>query len=98
MSDIYAVTLKTEVLREFASSIGASYSRYFIEHGIDKKDRVHPLVISNLEVVAAKDNLLRCETLEELQPFENRLKELRDIIIKLEDERQCNKKPHKYTA
>jgi hypothetical protein len=92
MSDVYAVTLRIEVLREFASSINASYSRYFIKHDIDRKNRAHPLVINNREVVAAKDNLLRCETLEELQPFENRLKELRDIIIKLEDEEQCNKK------
>jgi ATP-dependent RNA circularization protein (DNA/RNA ligase family) len=92
MSDIYAVTLRIEVLREFASSINASYSRYFIKHDIDRKDRAHPLVINNREVIAMKDNLLRCETLEELQPFEMRLQELRDVIKGLEEEEICAKK------
>jgi hypothetical protein len=81
-----------EVLREFAASINASYSRYFLKHGIDRKDADNPLIANNKEIVAAKDAMLRCETLEELQPFENRLKELRDIIKGLEEEDKCREK------
>jgi len=92
MSDVYTVTLKTEVLREFAASINARYSRYFIKHDIDRKDKTHPLVSSNREVVLAKDEMLNCETLEELFVFENRLKELRDKIEELEEVDKCKKK------
>jgi hypothetical protein len=97
MSDIYAVTLRTEVLREFAASIGASYSRYFIKHSIDWKDETNPLVANSWELAAAKDKMLRCDTLEELQPFENRLKEMRDIIKGLEDVDKCEEKSLRVT-
>ena len=92
MSAIYEVTLKTEVLLEFATSINASYSRYFIKHKISKSDSTNPLVANNREVVAAKDAILSCNTLEELEVYEWRLKELRDIIQDLEDGDKCKKK------
>ena len=41
---------------------------------------MNPIAANDREVVASKDAMLGCETIDELQVFENRLKELRDII------------------
>ncbi|MCL2496312.1 MAG: hypothetical protein FWF04_02720, partial [Clostridiales bacterium] len=92
MSDIYKVTLETEILRELASSIDARYSRYLRRHGINWEDETNPVAANDREVVAAKRAMLSCETLEELRTFENRLKELRDIIEELEEVEKCGKK------
>ncbi|MDR1329314.1 MAG: hypothetical protein LBK23_06905 [Oscillospiraceae bacterium] len=92
MSYTYEVTLELEVLREFAASIDASYSRYMRKHGIDWKDEENPIAAEDREIVAAKGAMLRCDTLEELQPFGNRLEELRDRIKELEDMDKCSKK------
>ena len=92
MSSIYAVTLEKEVLRELASSIDASYSRYMKKHGIDWEDKSHPIAASDWEVFASKEAILRCDTLDELRVFANRLKELRDIIEELEEVDECKRR------
>ena len=91
MSEIYALTLEKEVLRELAASINASYNRYFIKYNIDS-DSTHPLIANNYEVITAKRAILRCNTFGELEVYERRLKELREIINALEDADQCKKK------
>ena len=92
MSDIYEVTLKMEVLREFAASIHASYSRYMDKHGIDIEDETNPVNLNDSEIFAAKDSILLCNTLDELKVYEIRLKELRDEIKRLEEEDECEEK------
>jgi len=92
MSSIYTVTLEKEVLRELASSIDASYSRYMSKHGIDWDDETNPVTVNDHEVVASKDSILLCDTLDELKVFECRLKELRDIIEGLEEVDECRRR------
>ena len=89
MSDSYTVTLKKEVLHEFASSIDASYSRYMRKHGIDWEDETNIVAVNDREVVASKNAMVFCDTLDGLMAFENRLKELRDTIEALEEVDEC---------
>ena len=79
-----------EVLREFAASLNARYSRYMSKHGLEWEDENNLVVSYDREINASKDAILDCNTLEELKVFEDRLKELRSIIERLEEE--CRKK------
>ena len=86
MTERYEITLEMEVLRELAGSIDASYFRYMDKHGIDLSDKTNQVAIYSWEVVAAKDKILFCGTPEELRLIAAHLKELRAIIVKLEEE------------
>jgi hypothetical protein len=90
MSDIYQITLKQEVLREIAASLGARYWRYISKYVFDCEDRENPIIAYKWEIYAMSDSILMCETLDELKVFSDRLKELRSIIERLEEE--CKKK------
>ena len=85
MSDIYAVTFQTEMLREYASSLDAQCSRYMRKHGLECEDIDNLVVSYDREIIAIKDSVLGCNTLEELIVFENRLDELRSRIERLEE-------------
>ena len=90
MSVEYQVTLKKEVLCEIAADIGARYWHYMRNQGLNLEDIANPVVQYDREIGAMDDAILGCNTLEELNVFSDRLKELRKVIERLEEE--CKKK------
>jgi hypothetical protein len=82
----YKVTLEQEVLREIAAGISADFFRYAQENGIDSNDMTNPIVQLKKEAAAMKDKILiECNTLDELKPFDERLKKMRHILEEMQD-------------
>jgi hypothetical protein len=75
----YEVTLEYEVLCECAAGVSAAYGRYCDAHNIHILDKNNPYACAALEAWRYMDQMLACNTLEELQPFADRLHELNDI-------------------
>jgi hypothetical protein len=88
----YDVTLRTEVLIEYASIIHARYLQYMIKYGIAHNDTTNPVTVAAREVFASKDAMLFCDTLEELSEFEARLKMYHKNIEELEEADKCEQK------
>ncbi|GHV48371.1 hypothetical protein FACS189499_07640 [Clostridia bacterium] len=82
----YNVTLKQEVLREVAANISADFSRYMNENDIDYTDDDNEIAGLASESFDMKQRILvECHSLEDLEPFENRIKEMKKILKELQD-------------
>ena len=88
----YEVTLRKEVLMEFAASIKASFVRYFIKNDIDEFDEVKkkedPIVKKYWSVVEVRNRILGSRyyrDLEGLKTVDQFLREAKEFIDNLED-------------
>lgn len=85
---IYSVTLKKEVLDEFAAEILADYVRYFIKNDINSDNRDIPIVKDYWNLAYLKEKIIGTEyynELEGLKEVEKALKDAKKSIAKMED-------------
>ena len=76
----YDVTYRMEILNEVAASISASYFRYMQKHNIDDEDSNSPVAKKCDKVWSFKRQILKCNTLKELQDIADNLRLLQDYI------------------
>ena len=80
----YLADLETEVLREMAAGIEASFDKYFIKHNISLDDKDEPLVILFLQVNELSNSLIREDkSTEELKDIQAQLKFMREFTSNL---------------
>jgi hypothetical protein len=81
MDNSYEITLRQEVLTEYASSLIANYCRYMDENNISDDDKEND-VVQKLNRVSAimNDILIKYNTTELLDKVKTELKDLKNYI------------------
>jgi hypothetical protein len=93
----YNVTLKKEVLSEFAAGLLAKYWRYMDANGIDKNDSSDSTALLAKDISFLKKSILNdCRTLDDLKVVEIRFSYIRSIIERLQENRQLSKRKETY--
>lgn len=83
----YDFTMEQEVLNEWAAGIGADYISYCHSHGIDLDDMSQPMAAKTQLVYDYKRKIIEtgeCTVIEDLEPIEAKLKELKDYLKEVE--------------
>lgn len=73
----YEVTFKMEILCEFAASV---YGDYYRLKNAGKISTLTPALAAASKAINLKYEILDCETLEELQVIEDRLRDMKTAI------------------
>lgn len=79
----YDFTMEQEVLNEWAAGIWADYVSYCHSHGIDLDDMSQPMAAKTQLVGEYKRKIIltgECTAIEDLEPIEAKLKELKDYL------------------
>ncbi len=87
----YELVMEQEVLNEFAAEVWAEYVSYCNAHGIDLDDMEQPMAAKAQLVYDYKRKIIEtgeCQTLEDLEPVKEKLKEMRDELIKVKEKEQ----------
>ena len=80
----YLADLETEVLREIAAGIKASFNKYFIKYNISLDNKDEPLVILFLQLNELSNSLIKEDkSLEELKDIQAQLKFMREFASNL---------------
>ena len=80
----YEITLKKEVLREFASHIHADYCHYMNDFGIDSMDKSNVVSLLASDAFALKDEIsIHCKNLEDLKIVEAKLQHIKHVLERL---------------
>lgn len=88
----YDFTIRQEVLNEFAAEVWANYVSYCDVHGIDIMDMEQSMAVKTQLVYDYKRKIIEtgeCKTIEDLEPIENKLLEMRDELVKLKEKEQA---------